>query len=124
MATTKEAAKERSIMTIAAGDINNAPDAEPLQAMQNIKENQMVNALTIPVGARPPNPETTGPGIQSTAWTHRHKETGQPSTHSLFDPIWLSLSLATALRGATIDYRPKHGEEGSDHDPAWIVLDL
>ena len=109
---------------VIVGDMNDPPNSAPLQAILTIDGNQMFNALQNPVETRPPKPETIGPGPQTTAWTYRHKETGQSATHSLYDQIWLSAALQPKLRGATIDRRTKHGGDGSDHDPAWIELDL
>jgi hypothetical protein len=104
--------------------MNDPPTSQPLQAIQTIDGNQMFNALTNPTETRPPKPVTLGPGPQTSAWTYRHKETGQPPTHSLYDQIWLSPALQPKLQGATIDRRTKHGGDGSDHDPAWIELEL
>jgi endonuclease/exonuclease/phosphatase family metal-dependent hydrolase len=122
--TIVAARQNKNAKYVIVGDMNDTPDADPLQAMQTIDGNQMVNALTNPAETRPAKPETTGPGPQTTAWTYRHKESGQPPTHSLFDQIWLSPALAPALKSATIDRRTKHGGDGSDHDPAWIELEL
>jgi exonuclease III len=38
--------------------------------------------------------------------------------------VWLSKALAPRLQSAHIDRRTKHSGDGSDHDPAWVVLDL
>ena len=48
----------------------------------------------------------------------------KPPRHELFDQIWLSPALKNSLQGAFIDRRTKHGGDGSDHDPAWIELDV
>jgi endonuclease/exonuclease/phosphatase family metal-dependent hydrolase len=109
---------------VIAGDMNDPPESPQLQAIQTIEGNQMLNALTNPSETRPAKAETTGHGPQTTAWTYRHKKSGQPPTHSLYDQIWLSPALAPTLKSATIDRRTKHGGDGSDHDPAWVVLDL
>ncbi|WP_319407571.1 endonuclease/exonuclease/phosphatase family protein [uncultured Desulfosarcina sp.] len=109
---------------VIVGDMNDPPDSAQLQAMLTIDGNPIVNALTNPAETRPAKKETVGPGPQTTAWTYRHKASGQPPTHSLYDQIWLSPAIAPALQGATIDRRTTHGGDGSDHDPAWIELDL
>ena len=109
---------------VIVGDMNDPPYVDPLKAILTIDGNQMVNALTNPAETRPAKPETTGPGPQTAAWTYRHKESGQPPTHSLFDQIWLSPAIAPALQSSTIDRRTKHGGDGSDHDPGWIELVL
>lgn len=77
-----------------------------------------------PSETRPAKPEIIGASLQTTAWTYRYKESGQPATHKLFDQIWLSPALEKAFKGATIDRRTKHGGDGSDHDPAWIELKI
>ena len=109
---------------IILGDMNDAPDSAPLQAMQIIEGNQMVNVIINPEETRPAKKETLGPGPQTKAWTYRHKASGEPPTFSLFDQIWLSQALASKLTGTTIDRRTKHGGDGSDHDPVWIELEI
>ncbi len=109
---------------VITGDMNDPPDAPPLAPMRTIEGNQLVNGLATPTETRPPEPETTGPTPTDPAWTHRFKESGQPPEHSLFDQIWLSPALAPSLRGAFIGRRTKHGGDGSDHDPAWVELEL
>lgn len=109
---------------IITGDMNDPPDAAPLQPMFTIDGNQLFNALANPQETRPPKPETGGHDPQSPAWTHRFKKSGQPPRHELFDQIWLSPALAPAHQGAFIDRRTKHGGDGSDHDPAWVELNV
>ena len=64
------------------------------------------------------------PAPPTKAWTHRFKESGQPASYELFDQIWLSPALQDNLSESWIDRRTKHSGDGSDHDPAWIVLEL
>jgi exonuclease III len=109
---------------IITGDMNDAPTAAPIQPMLTIDGNDLFNALQNPVETRPAKPEADGHDPESTAWTHRFKESGQPPDHELFDQIWLSPALADDFQGSFIDRRTKHGGDGSDHDPAWIELDL
>lgn len=109
---------------IIVGDMNDTPTATPLQPMLTIDNNPLFNALSNPVETRPAKNETSGPNPNTTAWTYRHKESGQPAEHLLYDQIWLSPALAGAFQAATIDRRTKHGGDGSDHDPAWIVINL
>jgi endonuclease/exonuclease/phosphatase family metal-dependent hydrolase len=109
---------------VITGDMNDPPAAAPLHAMLPIEGNQLVDGLAQPQETRPAKAEAGGHDPQSPRWTHRFKPTGQPPEHELFDQIWLSPSLAPALQGAFIDRRTKHGGDGSDHDPAWVVLDL
>jgi endonuclease/exonuclease/phosphatase family metal-dependent hydrolase len=106
------------------GDMNDPPAAAPLAPMLTIEGQALVNALAHPVETRPPKPETTGPTPTDPAWTHRFKASGQPPRHELFDQIWLSPALGPSLRRAFIDRRTKHAGDGSDHDPAWVELDL
>ena len=71
---------------IILGDMNDAPNSSPLNALLNIEGNAMVNALQNPVETRPAKVESGGHNPQSTAWTHRYKRTSQPPEHRLFDP--------------------------------------
>ena len=109
---------------VITGDMNDPPDATPLTALRTIEGNQMVDALTNPQETRPAKAESSGHNPTSPAWTHRFKPTNQPPEHKLFDHIWLSPALAPSLQGAFIDRRTKHGGDGSDHDPAWVELDV
>lgn len=109
---------------IIVGDMNDPPDAAPLQPLLRIEGRTLFNALARPQETRPPKPEADGHDPQSPAWTHRFKPSGRPPEHRLFDQIWLSPALAPAFRAAWIDRRSKHGGDGSDHDPAWVELDL
>jgi exonuclease III len=56
--------------------------------------------------------------------THRFKPVRQPARYELFDQVWLSPSLAGRQVGSWVDRRTKLGGDGSDHDPAWVVIDL
>jgi len=109
---------------IIAGDMNDSPDAIPLQPMLTINGNQLFNAMVNPQETRPSKPETGGHEPQSPAWTHRFKKSGQPPQHELFDQIWLSPALAPTFEGSFIDRRTKHGGDGSDHDPACAKLNV
>lgn len=109
---------------IITGDMNDGPQDAPLDAIKTIDGQAMTDALTNPTETRAAKAESTGPGPQTTAWTHRFKESGQPPEHKLFDQIWVSPALAPALGNAFIDRRTKHGGDGSDHDPAWVELDI
>lgn len=109
---------------IVTGDMNDSPDATPLQPMLSIDGQQLFNGLKNPVETRPAKKENGGHDPQTTAWTHRYKKSGQPPDHELFDQIWLSPALAPSFQGGFIDRRTKHGGDGSDHDPAWVELDI
>jgi exonuclease III len=106
------------------GDMNDTPADPTLKPMLTIDNNPLFNALSNPDETRPAKNETSGPNSSTTAWTYRHKEAGQPAEHLLYDQIWLSPALSGVFQSATIDRRTKHGGDGSDHDPAWIVLDV
>jgi endonuclease/exonuclease/phosphatase family metal-dependent hydrolase len=106
---------------VVMGDMNDPPDSIFLAGIA-AAELGLVNGLSDPEETRPPKEDNPMPATR--AWTHRFKESGIPARYELFDHIWVSPKLAPALRGAVIDRRSKHSGDGSDHDPAWIVLDL
>ncbi len=110
---------------ILTGDMNDTPDSLCLQPMYIADGLPLFNALTNPQETRPAKNETQGPGPQTTAWTYRRNPPGpQPPEFHLIDQIWLSASLKDKWLSAHIDRRTKHGGDGSDHDPAWVELDL
>jgi endonuclease/exonuclease/phosphatase family metal-dependent hydrolase len=104
--------------------MNDTPDSEALAPMTTAPELGLVNAVTAPVEDEPSKEEKPGEEPQSTAWTYRYKETGQPPQHLLYDHIWLSPSLAGQQTGAFVDRRQRHGGDGSEHDPVWVELNL
>jgi hypothetical protein len=93
-----------------------------------IVDNQpLINTLENPAETRPAKAETPGqgPGPQTTAWTHRFNPPGPDfPEYLLFDQIWVSQELGERFANPTIDRRTQHSGDGSDHDPAWIELDL
>jgi endonuclease/exonuclease/phosphatase family metal-dependent hydrolase len=107
---------------VVVGDMNDAPEAAPLQALVADPELRLVNALVNPQETRPPKEDDPMP--PSAAWTHRYKEAGQPARYELYDQVWLSPALAPRQSAAWIDRRSKHSGDGSDHDPAWVELEL
>lgn len=109
---------------IVLGDMNDPPGSPHLAPMTTAPGLGLVDALTAPQETRPPKDEKPGEAPTTAAWTHRFKKSGQPPEHELYDQIWLSPSLAGKQAGAFIDRRERHGGDGSDHDPAWIALDL
>lgn len=109
---------------IITGDMNDAPDAAPLSSMLTIGGQSLVNGLADPTEIGDMKSEKPGEEPASTAWTHRFKPTGQPPEHELYDQIWLSSALAPALEGGFIARRHNLTGDGSDHDPAWVELDL
>lgn len=109
---------------IVLGDMNDPPDSVHLQPFTAAPGLGLVNALVAPRETREAKAEATGNEPASAAWTYRHKESGEPPQHLLYDQIWLSPSLAVRQRDAVIDRRQRHGGDGSDHDPAWVSLEL
>ena len=106
---------------VVVGDMNDDPDSEFMEPL-TAGTLQLVDALTNVVETRPAKPESTGPQ-PGPRWTSRHKESGKPAEHRLFDQIWVSPTLGNKVANATIDRRTKHSGDGSDHDPAWITLE-
>lgn len=107
---------------IVLGDMNDPPDSPWLAPFVADAELNLSNALTDPEETRPAKADTPPPS--GPAWTHRYKPSGQPARYELYDQIWLSASLAARRTGAWIGRRTRHGGDGSDHDPAWISLDM
>ena len=102
------------------GDMNDPPNSPDLQPM--LAGIPLVNGLAAAVEDRPaPADEPPAPAAP---WTHRFKPSGQPAQYELFDHIWLSNALGTRLRAAGIGRRTRRTGDGSDHDPAWVDLDL
>lgn len=112
---------------ILAGDMNDPPGSEFLAPMRTVNNQPLINSLESPSETRPAKAETPGqgPGPQSKAWTHRFNPPGgEFPRYELFDHIWVSPSLAGKFFNPTIDRRTKHAGDGSDHDPAWIDIDI
>jgi endonuclease/exonuclease/phosphatase family metal-dependent hydrolase len=104
---------------IVLGDMNDPPESPALQPLVAATGLSLMNALVAPEETRPATEETL-----SKAWTYRHKPSGQPPQHRLYDHIWLSPALAAKQSGAWIDRRVRLTGDGSDHDPAWIEVRL
>lgn len=112
---------------ILTGDMNDPPHSPFLAPMLTIDGDDLVNGLDNAVETRPPKAETAGqgPGPQTATWTHRFNPPGpEHPQYEQYDQIWLGPALAQKLVGAGIDRRTSHGGDGSDHDPAWVTLDL
>ncbi len=107
---------------VVLGDMNDPPGSEYLRPLTASSRAPLVDALTDPEETRPAKDDDPAPTTK--AWTHRYRPSGEPARYELFDHIWLSPSLAERQRKAMIDRRKEHGGDGSDHDPAWVVLDL
>lgn len=104
---------------LVCGDMNDTPDSAPLQSIVSAG---LVNALQSPTEIG--TVKTTVELPASPAWTSTFKESGKPRTFDLIDQIWLSPALASKLTGAFIGRRRKLSRDGTDHDPAWVSLDL
>jgi endonuclease/exonuclease/phosphatase family metal-dependent hydrolase len=119
-----EARMRRDSRYIVLGDMNDPPESPHLAPMTQAPGLGLINALTTPTETRPAKAEKPGEAPHSKTWTHRYKKSGQRPEHELYDQIWLSPSLAEKQTGSFIDRRERHGGDGSDHDPAWITLEL
>jgi endonuclease/exonuclease/phosphatase family metal-dependent hydrolase len=109
------------------GDMNDPFDSPFLAPMLISDGRPLINALAQAQETRPAKVETPGQGLgpQSPVWTNRFNPPGPEfPRYELLDQIWLSQSLAGHLVSAHIDRRENHGGDGSDHDPAWIELDV
>lgn len=104
---------------IVTGDMNDPADSSFLSPLTGDAELSLVNALTNPTETQPYKEE-----LPNKAWTHRFKESGKPAHYELFDHIWLSKKLAEQQQQAHIDRRTLASGDGSDHDPAWVVLEV
>ena len=104
------------------GDMNDVPIATPLAAIAQNPDLPLVNGLANPQETQPTPHDPFPPA--SAAWTHRFKESGQPARYDLFDQIWLSPALAPRQTAAWIKRRSNLTGEGSDHDPAWVEVDV
>jgi endonuclease/exonuclease/phosphatase family metal-dependent hydrolase len=127
VASILSAEERRGAPFVLVGDMNDPPDSPFLAPMLTVDGERLVDGLAQAVETRPARPETPGqgPGPASVRWTHRFNPEGSaPPDYALFDQVWLSPSLAPRLKSAHIDRRTRHGGDGSDHDPAWVVLDL
>jgi len=107
---------------IVLGDMNDGPYTPAMKPLTRSSRLQLVNGLVNPIETRP-TPHSSSPPT-TMAWTHRFKPSGQPAQYELFDQIWLSPVLAQRQVGAFIDRRTRLGGDGSDHDPAWVVLEV
>ncbi len=122
--SAKERPNSRFVLT---GDMHDPPDSPFIAPMLTVDGQPLVDTLTAPAETQPAKAETPGQGAgpQNTAWTHRFNPAGPaPPRYELFDHIWVSQALANRFSNPTIDRRTKHGGNGSDHDPAWVDLDL
>jgi endonuclease/exonuclease/phosphatase family metal-dependent hydrolase len=108
---------------VITGDMNDPPDSEWLAPLVASDDLSLTNALQGARETRPPKPDTP-PAPADGLWTHRFKPAGAPAHYELFDHIWLSDALIDNKVEAWIDRRTTLTGDGSDHDPAWVVLDV
>jgi endonuclease/exonuclease/phosphatase family metal-dependent hydrolase len=106
---------------IVVGDMNDRPDSAFLEPLVGAPKLKVSLGLT---GAKETRPGPGSPSPPTTAWTERFKPSGKPAVYTLMDQVWLSAALATKKTEAFIERRMKVGGDGSDHDPAWVVLDV
>jgi predicted extracellular nuclease len=106
------------------GDMNDVAGASTLAPLVEIEGRRLVDGLASPVETRPPPNDRSGPGPEDARWTYRFKPSGEPARYQLLDQIWLSEALGDRLVGAGIDRRIRLTGDGSDHDPAWVELDV
>lgn len=104
---------------IVTGDMNDPVSSEFLSPLTKDPELSLVNGLE-----NPTETQTFSEELENKAWTHRFKESGKPAHYELFDHIWLSKPLAEKQQQAFIDRRSLLAGDGSDHDPAWVVLNI
>lgn len=109
---------------VIVGDMNDGPGSDALAPMLEIEGRALVDGLAVPNETRPAPADRSGPGPTDSRWTYRYKPPGAPARYELFDQIWLSRAMAPRLAGAWIDRRIRLTGDGSDHDPAWVVLDV
>lgn len=107
---------------IVLGDMNDGPESAFLRPLTENFDLNLTNALAAATETQAP-PKSTSPPT-TPLWTHRFKPTGKPAQYELFDQIWLSPSLTPKLLSAHIGRRTKMGGDGSDHDPAWVELEI
>ncbi|MDX8153401.1 endonuclease/exonuclease/phosphatase family protein [Patulibacter brassicae] len=106
---------------LVAGDMNDAPDSEPLRPLRDAPTG-LVDGLADPV-EEPPYRLAEDDPPQSVRWTHRYR-TGGSTSYELFDQLWLDPRAAERQTGSGIGRRRRKTTDGSDHDPAWVDLDL
>jgi endonuclease/exonuclease/phosphatase family metal-dependent hydrolase len=111
--------------TVIAGDMNDAPTSAPLAAFG---KGGFVDALTTPVvtvgpgrdGGTAAHPASFADAPDAT-WTHRYAG-AKPVRYERYDQLWTSPDLAGGAGG--IQRRTLKGGDATDHDPAWVDLDV
>jgi endonuclease/exonuclease/phosphatase family metal-dependent hydrolase len=100
------------------GDMNDAPDSTPLNALSNAK---LLNVLAGAGERGGPYPQDDPTPPPVAPWTHRYRGDGKTS-YELYDQIWASPDLAGKLGEAWILRRTLRGGNASDHDPAAVEI--
>ncbi len=108
---------------VVTGDLNDAPDAD---ALADLREANLTEQIQH--GSTVAGPNRSGgliddefADLSPTIWTHRHRAKGI-TTFALYDQIWTSPDLA--VTAAHVMRRTQISGDGSDHDPAYVDLDL
>jgi hypothetical protein len=101
--------------------MNDPPDSTFLEPLVGASKLKLSSGLT---GAQETRPGPGSPPPPTNEWTERFKPSGKPAVYTLMDQVWLSEPLAARKTAAFIERRTKVGGDGSNHDPAWVVLDL
>jgi endonuclease/exonuclease/phosphatase family metal-dependent hydrolase len=107
---------------IVLGDMNDDVGSPYLKALTTNPTLGLVNGL-LQADETQPAPHDTPPA-PNRPWTDRFKPAHKPAEYMLFDQIWLSPHLSGKQTGAFINRRTRLGGDGSDHDPAWVELDI
>jgi endonuclease/exonuclease/phosphatase family metal-dependent hydrolase len=109
---------------VVCGDFNDPTDSEFLAPLV-AGPLGLVDGLADPEETPGGKPEQPGEEPASARWTHRFRPPGQPPRHELFDQIWLSPSLGGGQTASVIDRRRFSVlGDGSDHDLAWVGIEV
>ncbi|MEV2241123.1 endonuclease/exonuclease/phosphatase family protein [Micromonospora sp. NPDC049891] len=108
---------------VVTGNLNDAPDAEALADLRSANLAEQIQR-----GSTVAGPNRGGALIDDkfadlspTIWTHRHRAKGV-TTFALYDQIWTTPDLT--VTAAHVMRRTQISGDGSDHDPAYVDLDL
>jgi endonuclease/exonuclease/phosphatase family metal-dependent hydrolase len=106
---------------LVVGDMNDPPTS-PMLAPLVSSPLGLVDGLAQAKEDKPAPPDHPPP--PNRPWSERFKPAHQPAKYELLDQIWLSHALAPHLDRAFINRRRRLTGDGSDHDPAAVVLTL
>jgi endonuclease/exonuclease/phosphatase family metal-dependent hydrolase len=103
------------------GDMNDSPDSDPLRFLRQAPTG-LHDALTAPIESPPyALPEEVPPA--NVRWTHRYRA-DDTTTYELFDQIWVDTRAQMLMTQAGIARRARKTKDGTDHDAAWVDLDI